>query len=115
MGLCLWDLTEHAVTGAPRHPNAFRGRHDVTCSKTNCSYSRPRNQQGCSEEHDSFIALASVADAAGVLGDAILMGPTCKSGNVRDWDRPKGTPSLSLEKPPAAANSRRTDGLISPC
>ena len=44
------------------------------------------------------IELASVADSSGVLGDAVLMGPVCKSDQARDWDRPRGTSSLTLSK-----------------
>jgi hypothetical protein len=42
------------------------------------------------------IHLASVADMSGILGDAVLLGPTCKSDLAEDWDRPPGSPSLSL-------------------
>ena len=44
------------------------------------------------------IELASVADSSGVLGDAVLMGPVCKSDQARDWDRPRGTSSLTLSE-----------------
>jgi hypothetical protein len=44
------------------------------------------------------IELASVADSSGILGDAVLMGPVCKSDQARDWDRPRGTQSLTLGK-----------------
>jgi len=42
------------------------------------------------------IERASVADMSAVLGEAVILGPRCKSDEAREWDRSKDAPSLSL-------------------
>jgi hypothetical protein len=50
----LWDFTEHSISGAKRRPNTFRGGDVVVCSHNNCSYSRSRNLDRCSERHGTW-------------------------------------------------------------
>ena len=51
----LWNFTEQAILDAPRRINAFGGEHHVNCSKSNCSYHRPRRiLRTCSEQHDTW-------------------------------------------------------------
>ena len=50
---------------------------------------------GCDELDSTLIVSPSnVEDLSGVMGDAVLRGPSCKEGT--DWDAPAGEASLSL-------------------
>lgn len=74
----LWDFTEYSISGATRRPNAFQEGHTIRCGLTNCSYSRLRNGDLCSEHHDTWFYPPPVSSACFAPQDTLHVKYVCQ-------------------------------------
>ena len=90
-----WDFSSQSLLGLQK-VNPFRNQISISCDDSGCGVYRQRNRESCRELFDLNFKPASIRDASGILGSAILPGPVCKGGSLADWDTPPLAQSLSL-------------------